>query len=132
MFIWLLINEPEKTYSIVKNIIEVEDVKVEKNKNIIKKLYEEYEKGNININNLLNIFEQTDVDYITGIMSENLEITDIDKGIKDIILSFQKDKLLEKKSLILNKLGNKNLSSEDSRILEKELNDIINKISKLK
>ena len=132
MLIWLLINDPKKTYNEVKNIIEIDDIKVEKNKNVIKKLYEEFEKGNININNLLNLFEQSDVDYITGIMSENLEITDINKGIKDIVLNFQKDKLLEKKSAILNKIGSGNISSEDSKKLESELIDVINKISKLK
>ena len=132
MLIWLLINDPKKTYNEVKNIIEIDDIKVEKNKNVIKKLYEEFEKGNININNLLNLFEQSEVDYITGIMSENLEITDINKGIKDIVLNFQKDKLLEKKSLILNKIGSGNISSEDSKKLESELIDVINKISKLK
>ena len=132
MLIWLLINDPKKTYNEVKNVIEIDDIKVEKNKNVIKKLYEEFEKGNININNLLNLFEQSDVDYITGIMSENLEITDINKGIKDIMLNFQKDKLLEKKSLILNKISSENLSIEDSKKLESELIDVINKISKLK
>ena len=132
MLIWLLINYPKETYSEVKNVIELDDIKIEKNKNIVKKLYEEFEKGNININSLLNLFEQSDVDYITGIMSENLEITDINKGIKDIMLNFQKDKLLEKKSLILNKISSENLSIEDSKKLESELIDVINKISKLK
>ena len=132
MLIWLLINYPKETYSEVKSVIEEENIKVEKNKNIIKKLYEEFEKGNININSLLNLFEQSDVDYITGIMSENLEITDINKGIKDIVLNFQKYKLLEKKSLILKQISSGNLSSEDSKKLENELIDVINKISKLK
>ena len=132
MLIWLLINYPKETYSEVKNVIELDDIKIGKNKNIVKKLYEEFEKGNININSLLNLFEQSDVDYITGIMSENLEITDINKGIKDIMLNFQKDKLLERKSLILNKISSENLSIEDSKKLESELIDVINKISKLK
>ena len=132
MLIWLLINYPKETYSEVKSVIEEENIKVEKNKNIIKKLYEEFEKGNININSLLNLFEQSDVDYITGIMSENLEITDINKGSKDLVLHFQKYKLLEKKSLILKQISSGNLSSEDSKKLENELIDVINKISKLK
>ena len=65
-------------------------------------------------------------------MSENLEITDINKGIKDIVLNFQKYKLLEKKSLILKQISSGNLSSEDSKKLENELIDAVKQIEELK
>ena len=132
ILIWLLIHDPQKTYQAVKDVIPVQTIKIEKNREIIKKLYEEYEKGNSNISQILDTFEQDVVDYLTGIMAENLEITDINKGIREILTNFQKSQLYAKKKEILQKLEQEGLSEEESQNLEQELTQVIYQISKLK
>ena len=128
----MLIHDPQKTYQAVKDVIPVQTIKIEKNREIIKKLYEEYEKGNSNISQILDTFEQDVVDYLTGIMAENLEITDINKGIREILTNFQKSQLYAKKKEILQKLEQEGLSEEESQNLEQELTQVIYQISKLK
>ena len=104
--IWLLINNPETTYINIHDKIKPSDLQVAQNEKIVKKLYEEYEKGNSNINQILNLFEQDDVNYITEIMSENLEITDVTKGIKDILTIFAREKLVNERNRIIKELEN--------------------------
>ena len=72
------------------------------------------------------------MDYLTGIMAENLEITDINKGIREILTNFQKSQLYAKKKEILQKLEQEGLSEEESQNLEQELTQVIYQISKLK
>lgn len=132
ILIWLLINSPEKTYNSVHDTILPEDIKNEQNRNIVTKLYEEYKNGNININNLLDVLEENDVNYVTGIMAENLEITDINKGISDILISYEREKLVTEKENIIKQIDSGNLSKDEMSELEGKLSQIIIKLAKLK
>ena len=60
LIIYLLINYPQESYSKIKNIVLEQDIKLEANQKILKKMYEEIEKGNINID-ILNCFEEEDI-----------------------------------------------------------------------
>ena len=88
--------------------------------------------GNSNINNILDSLEEEDVNYITGIMAENLEITDINKGISDILLTVEREKLISQKEEIIKKLEVGNLSNDESAELENKLSQIIINLAKLK
>ena len=132
ILIWLLINSPEQTYNAVSNKIFVEDIKNEQNRKIVSKLYEEYKSGNSNINSILDNLDQEDVSYITGIMAENLEITDINKGISDILLTYEKDKLITEKEQIIKKIDSQSLSLEEGKVLESRLSQIIIDLARLK
>ena len=92
LVIYLLVNYPEKSYERLKNIFENDLIKVDTNKQIINKLNEEYEKGNINIENILDLFveNQETVNYLSGIMSSDFEITDVEKCIDDILVTYRK------------------------------------------
>ena len=46
------------TSKVIMDIISVKDIKDKTNQTIIKKLYEEFEKGNSNTNNVLDWFEE--------------------------------------------------------------------------
>ena len=48
LIIYFLVNYPEESYAILKQYIKPEDLKNERNQNILKKLYEEFEKRNSN------------------------------------------------------------------------------------
>ncbi len=134
MVIYLLINEPERTYEKIKQAVDINDFKNELNKEILKKLYEELEKGNINTNNILNWFEDEKmVSHITEIMADDFEITDINKATDDLITIYEKEKLLHKRDEILKKLQDEsNLSTQEIKIIENELNDITLKLAKIK
>ena len=131
MLIYLLINNPEESFNKISSNIKIEDIKSERNRNIITKVYEEYKKGNIN--NILDWFENEDeINYLTWIMAYDFEITEIDKCIEDILLSYEKERLVNAKNEILACLENKSLTDEERKSLEKELSDIIIKLAKIK
>ena len=132
MVIYLLINEFENSYDILKQIVTVDDFKDETNKEILKKMYEEFEKGNITSNNILNCFEEEEkVSRITKILAIDFEITDVKKAVDDVVNIYQKEKMQDRKNEILRKLNsNLELNEEDRGNLEKELNDLIIKLIK--
>ncbi len=135
MVIYLLINEPQKAYEILKPVIELEDFKDNLNQQILKKLYEELEKGNINTNSILDWFEEENmVSHITEIMAYDFEIIDIAKALDDLINVYEKEKLASRKSDIIKTLESdtSTLSKEEIKKLENELNDIILKLMKSK
>ena len=133
LVIYLLINYQEKSFEKLKKIIENNVIKIERNKTIINKLYEEHEKGNINIENILDMFEdEITVNYLSGIMSSDFEITDVDKCIEDVITTYKKEILLQKRNYILERIEKGNLTKEEIANLETELNDIIIKLAKMK
>ena len=135
MLIYVLINYPEESFEKLKSVVTIDLIKLDKNKQIIKKLYEEIEKGNINIsNNILNYFEDTElVNYLSEIMTYDFEIVDINKCIEDFINNYTKEKLTEVRDTIVKSLEDtSNLTSEEINNLEKELNEVIIKLAKMK
>ena len=133
MVIYLLLNYPQESFAKIKNVISVELIQSDKNKQIINKLYEELEKGNINID-ILNLFEEEDmINYISGIMASDFEITDVNKAIEDMVNTYIKEKLINRRNEIIKKLENtENQTKEEVANLEKELNEIILKLAKIK
>ena len=133
MLIYILLNYPEESYNKIKDVITIDLIKLEKNHQIIKKLYEELERGNINTN-ILDYFSDTDiVNYLSGIMASDFEITDINKGIDDLMSVYEKEKLISRRNTIIKQLDNtQELTKEEIANLEKELNDIILKLAKIK
>ncbi len=134
LVIYLLINEYSKSYDRIKKIITLNDIQDNVNKQILKKMYEEFEKGNSNTSQLLDWFEDEKIiSHITEIMAEDFEIIDVDKAIEDLISIYEKEKLINRRNEILMKLENtSDVSSEDVKVLEKELNNIILKLAKIK
>lgn len=124
LVISLLINEKDKTYEKIKGKISKEDFKEPINKEIIQKLYEEFEKGNSNINNILDYFSQEEVvSRLAKIMTHDYEIKDIEKATTDVINIYEKERLLEERNNIIDKLKDQSINKEDISILEKQLQD---------
>lgn len=119
-------------FQVIKQNIKIEDFKVEINKKIIQKLYEEFEKGNSNINGILDDLDEEEQNHITMIMADDYEIQDTEKAIDDIIQNYEKEKINARKFEILEELEKENISQEEKKLLEKELNDIIIKLAKIK
>lgn len=133
LVIYLLINYPDKSFERLKKLIDNNVIKIERNKAIINKLYEEHEKGNINIENILDLFEdEITVNYLSGIMSSDFEITDVDKCIEDVFVAYRKELLLQRRNEILGKIDNSNLTKEEVANLEAQLNEVIIQLAKIK
>ena len=133
LVIYLLINYPDKSFERLKKLIDNNVIKIERNKAIINKLYEEHEKGNINIENILDLFEdEITVNYLSGIMSSDFEITDVDKCIEDVLVAYRKELLLQRRNEILGKIDNGNLTKEEVANLEAQLNEVIIQLAKIK
>ena len=107
------------------------EITISGNKNIVKKLYEQLEKGNINID-ILNYFEEQNIiDHISGIMSYDFEISDLNKCIEDVVNTYEKDKLINRRQEILDIIKNgQGFSEEELNNLEDELSNIVIKLKK--
>lgn len=118
-------------FQIIKQNIIIEDFKDELNRKIAKKLYEEFEKGNSNINGILDNLSEEEQNHITAILADDYEIDDIEKAIDDIMQSYEKDKLNERKFQILELLET-GLENNQKKELERELSNIIIRLAKIK
>lgn len=118
-------------YQIIKQNVKVEDFKDYINQEIVKKLYEEFEKGNSNINSIIDMLEEEQQNHITEIMADDYEIGNIEKAIDDIMQGYEKDKLNTRKFEILELLEG-SLEADQKKNLEKELNEIIIRLAKIK
>lgn len=134
LIIYLLINYPESSYKKLKEKISVDDMKLQKNKEILQSLYEELEKGNSNIVNILDIFKDEEIiNYLSGIMATDFEIVEVTKCIDDVISNYEKDKLITKRNDIIKKLEDTDkLTQDEIANLEKNLSELIIKLARMK
>ena len=122
LIISLLLNNNQEEFIKIKNVIKINDFKNQKNKKIAEKLYEQFEKGNININNVLDLFEEEEIiNHITYIMSTDYGISNNEKAIEDLLKNIEKEKIANRKSEIFKELSSQNLTKEQEHELEKEL-----------
>ena len=69
--------------------------------------------------------------HMTEIMADDYEIEDVEKAIDDIMQSYEKEKLNDRKFEILTLLEG-NIEASQKKELEKELNEIIIQLVKMK
>ena len=127
----ILLSGDLNIFEIIRQNIKVEDFQDETNKKIVMILYEEFEKGNSNINGIIDNLSEEEQNHITMIMAEDYEITDVEKAIDDIIQAYEKEKLNSRKFEILDLLDN-DIDAIKKKELEKELSDIIIRLAKIK
>lgn len=134
IIISLLIDGGEEVYNKIKDIINPNDFKSEANQKIMRRLYEEFEKENSNINSLVDMFADDEqvVNALTGIMADDYEIEDNKKALEDVINNYQKEKLMARRNEIIQSLNNANLDKEKANELEKELHTLIIKLAQIK
>ena len=127
----LLLMGDLNVFKIIKQNITIEDFKDNLNKQIATKLYEELEKGNSNINSILDNLSDEEQNHITAILANDYEINNIEKAIDDIMQSYEKDKLNERKFQILEMLETP-IEENQKKELERELSEIIIHLAKIK
>ncbi len=127
----ILLSGDLSIFEIIKQNIKPEDFQDKINHEIAKKLYEEFEKGNSNINGIIDTLEQEQQNQITMIMAEDYEIENLEKAIDDIIQAYKRDKLNNRKLEIL-ELLEQTSNNEEKKELEKELSNIIITLARIK
>ena len=127
----LLLTGDEAIYEIIKQNIKIEDYQTEINKQIATKLYEEYEKGNSNINGVLAQMSEEEQSYVTEIMMDDYEIADKEKAIDDILQQYEKEKLNQRKIDLIG-LIEKETDENQKKEYEEELKEIILKLVRIK
>ena len=132
VIIYLLINGNNNERNKIKQNIRIEDFKYQINKEIIQKIYDAIDEKKDILNIIDNIEDQNIINHFTQLMADDYEISDIDKCIDDLINSYTKDRIITRRNEILEKLEKKNYTSEEVRSLEKELNDIILQLARIK
>ena len=94
-------------------------------------MYEEHEKGNSNINNILNEMSDEQQSHVTKFMIDDFEIEDKEKAIDDILQAYEKEKLNQRK---LDLIGLIEIEKNENikKSYEEELKDIIVKLVRIK
>lgn len=133
MVIYLLINYQNQSFKRINSVVNIDLIKDENNKIIINKLYEMISKG-MSTENVLDWFEDDQIiNYISGILAYDFEISDINKAIEDIEKSYLKESKIIRRNEIIKLLEDKeNLSLDEKSNLEKELNNVIIDLARMK
>ncbi len=133
MLIYILINYPKQSYEKIKNTIDLRYIKIELNQKIISILLQKLEQ-NSNMENVLDWFEDAEsINYISGILAYDFEISDIDKAVQDIEKIYLKENKISRRNEILEMLENKDkYSQEEVAELEAQLSQIIIDLARIK
>ena len=105
----------------------VKKVKKKLSKEEAQKLYEEFEKGNSNINDVITFFmhDEEVISRLTEIMAEEYEIKNDEKAIRNIINTYKIEKLDTRKMELLEQQQQQNLTKEEKEKIIEEINEII-------
>ena len=96
-------------------------------------MYEQYEKGNINTENIVNWFEEQEVvNELSWILAYDFEINEVKKCVDDVVNTYLKERMLKERNEIIKQLERNDLGREESEQLENMLNEIIIKLAKIK
>ena len=133
MVVYLLVDYTKVAFDKIKNVVDLDLIKSEKNKKIIGILYERINLNNLP-ENIISLFEdEDDINYVSGILSYEFEISDVNKAIEDIEKAYYKEKLISLRNELILKLENNNDAEEaDKKEIENELTNVILELTKMK
>ena len=133
MVVYLLVDYTKAAFDKIKNVVDLDLIKSEKNKKIIGILYERINLNNLP-ENIISLFEdEDDINYVSGILSYDFEISDVNKAIEDIEKVYYKEKLISLRNELILKLENNNDAEEaDKKEIENELTNVILELTKMK
>ena len=133
MVVYLLVDYTKVAFDKIKNVVDLDLIKSEKNKKIIGILYERIDLNNLP-ENIISLFEdEDDINYVSGILSYDFEISDVNKAIEDIEKAYYKEKLISLRNELILKLENNNDAEEaDKKEIENERTNVILELTKMK
>lgn len=127
----LLLDANTNIFQKIKEKVKPDDFKDEINQKIAKQLYLELEKQDVNINKLIDEFDEETKNHITMVMATDYEIENVDKAVDDILTKYERERLECEKQKILKQLDTEQ-NGEAKKQLSKKLNDIIISLAKIK
>lgn len=131
LIIYLLSKKDDDIYKKLKDSIDISMIEDNIKKNIIMKLNDLYETGNIN-NRAIDSICETDEEFnvLTKIlMNENIN-EDTEKILTEVLKSFKLDFLKNKRNVLMKKLSNVS-TNEERESIAVELNNINNQLGQL-
>ena len=132
MLIYLLINYSDKTFKRISSVVKTDYIQDASNKIIIDKIFEKLQESQ-NPEDVLNWFEDQDmVSYLAGVLSNDFEINDVDKAIEDVEKTYLKEAKISRRDEIIEILKSPDLDKTEKENLEKELNNIIIDLVRMK
>ena len=133
MVVYLLVDYIKLSFDRIKSVVDLDLIKSEKNKKIIGILYERIDLNNLP-ENIISLFEdEDDINYVSGILSYDFEISDVNKAIEDIEKVYYKEKLISLRNELILKLENSNDAEEaGKKEIENELTNVILELTKMK
>jgi DNA primase len=132
MLIYLLVNNSDQTFKRLSNVVKPEYIQDTANKEIIAKIFEKLRDGQ-NTEDVLNWFEDQEmVSYLAGVLANDFEITDVDKAIEDVEKTYLKEAKILRRDEIIEILKSPDLDKTEKENLEKELNNIIIDLVRMK
>lgn len=125
MILYLLTSKDKSIYEKVKGIAFIEDFRVPTNKKMLSLLYAKYETGDISNIDLTSICETDDeFNTMTRIMMRKNVEDNFNKIAEDVLNSFERYKLQERKKLLI-ELIQSATTNDERKQYETELNEII-------
>ena len=106
-------------------------IKSEKNRKVIGILYNRIDLNNMP-ENIISLFDdEDDINYISGILSYDFEISDANKAIEDIEKIYYKEKLIALRNDLILKLENC-VEEVNKKDIESELTNVVLELAKMK
>ena len=126
MILFLLINHFEESYEQIVTNISIDDFKSDINKKIYKIILESTAESSDKVLQLISNIEDEEIQSnVSEILVTDYGIESVKKCIEDILKIYNKDKFLNRKMEIIQKLENNNLDEDERKSLEEELNNIM-------
>ena len=135
MIIYLLINHFKETYEKIVTNIFIEDFKLEANKLLFETILNSSAEDSDKILQIVSNIENPEIQsHVSEILVTDYEINSIDKCIEDLVNTYNKERLVNRKIEIIQTLdsGSASLTKEEIAKLEQELSSIIVELAKRK
>ena len=131
MVVYLLVDYTKLSFDRIKSVVNLDLIKSEKNRKVIGILYDKIDLNNMP-DNIISLFDdEDDINYISGILSYDFEISDANKAIEDIEKIYYKEKLIALRNDLILKLENC-VEEVNKKDIESELTNVVLELAKMK
>ncbi len=128
--VYLLTTKNKEIYKMIKEKVEISDIKIDINRNLISKLYERYDDASIYDIEPIDICDNDEeINSLTRILMKNNVIEDTTKICQEILKHYLNVKLQEEKKYLLNCIQNAT-SEEERNKYQVKLNELIIQLGK--
>ena len=128
---YLLVDYTKLSFDRIKRVVDLDLIKSEKNRKVIGILYDKIDLNNMP-DNIISLFDdEDDINYISGILSYDFEISDVNKAIEDIEKIYYKEKLIALRNDLILKLENSE-EEVNKKNIESELTNVVLELAKMK